>query len=138
MKGMTSVPQQNKMTVELLLSLIIKEELPKQLAFYAPKLASCDKQDFKIAETEISDALNAVDGLLTISIICRIYGPQQSYRNFFSHLGCAGPDPDLLLIHGPVRCHIGFPAWTICYIETVRTYGTAKIYKIWCHSQSFL
>ncbi|XP_034678208.1 dehydrodolichyl diphosphate synthase complex subunit NUS1 isoform X1 [Vitis riparia] len=34
-------------------------------------------------------------------------------------VGCRGPDPDLLLIYGPVRCHLGFPAWRIRYTEII-------------------
>ncbi|KAL0907071.1 hypothetical protein M5K25_025613 [Dendrobium thyrsiflorum] len=96
--GMTSVPRQNKMTVELLSFADNKGGLAKAASFLCSKylkeeLASCDRQDFRITETEISDALNIV--------------------------GCGGPDPDLLLIYGPVRCHLGFPAWRICYTEIV-------------------
>ncbi|KAI3702492.1 hypothetical protein L6452_28230 [Arctium lappa] len=34
-------------------------------------------------------------------------------------LGAVEPDPDLLLIYGPARCHLGFPAWRIRYTEMV-------------------
>ncbi|KAG9455165.1 hypothetical protein H6P81_008069 [Aristolochia fimbriata] len=34
-------------------------------------------------------------------------------------IGCHGPEPDLLLIYGPARCHLGFPAWRIRYTEIV-------------------
>ncbi|XP_021839134.1 uncharacterized protein [Spinacia oleracea] len=34
-------------------------------------------------------------------------------------VGCSGPDPDLLLIYGPARCHLGFPAWRMRYTEIV-------------------
>lgn len=34
-------------------------------------------------------------------------------------VGCKGPEPDLLLVYGPVRCHLGFPAWRIRYTEIV-------------------
>ncbi|KAK2978330.1 hypothetical protein RJ640_016432 [Escallonia rubra] len=34
-------------------------------------------------------------------------------------IGCGGPDPDLLLVYGPGRCHLGFPAWRIRYTEIV-------------------
>ncbi|KAJ7982640.1 dehydrodolichyl diphosphate syntase complex subunit nus1 [Quillaja saponaria] len=34
-------------------------------------------------------------------------------------IGCKGPEPDLLLVYGPVRCHLGFPAWRIRYTEIV-------------------
>lgn len=32
-------------------------------------------------------------------------------------VGCGGPWPDLLLIYGPARCHLGFPAWRMQYTE---------------------
>lgn len=32
-------------------------------------------------------------------------------------VGCGGPDPDLILVYGPTRCHLGFPAWRIRYTE---------------------
>ncbi|XP_071689007.1 uncharacterized protein [Rutidosis leptorrhynchoides] len=34
-------------------------------------------------------------------------------------LGAVEPDPDLILIYGPARCHLGFPAWRIRYTEIV-------------------
>ncbi|XP_042508496.1 dehydrodolichyl diphosphate synthase complex subunit NUS1-like isoform X2 [Macadamia integrifolia] len=34
-------------------------------------------------------------------------------------VGCGGPEPDLLLIYGPGRCHLGFPAWRLRYTEIV-------------------
>ncbi|KAJ7001229.1 dehydrodolichyl diphosphate synthase complex subunit NUS1 [Populus alba x Populus x berolinensis] len=33
--------------------------------------------------------------------------------------GFGGPEPDLLLVYGPARCHLGFPAWRIRYTEIV-------------------
>uniref|UniRef100_A0A0A9DHJ9 ditrans,polycis-polyprenyl diphosphate synthase [(2E,6E)-farnesyldiphosphate specific] n=1 Tax=Arundo donax TaxID=35708 RepID=A0A0A9DHJ9_ARUDO len=32
-------------------------------------------------------------------------------------VGCGGPEPDLLLMYGPARCHLGFPAWRLRYTE---------------------
>ncbi|KAL6888317.1 hypothetical protein ACP4OV_009343 [Aristida adscensionis] len=32
-------------------------------------------------------------------------------------VGSSGPEPDLLLVYGPVRCHLGFPAWRLRYTE---------------------
>ncbi|XP_048572167.1 dehydrodolichyl diphosphate synthase complex subunit NUS1-like [Triticum urartu] len=32
-------------------------------------------------------------------------------------IGCAGPEPDLLLVYGPARCHLGFPTWRLRYTE---------------------
>ncbi|XP_022727181.1 dehydrodolichyl diphosphate synthase complex subunit NUS1-like isoform X2 [Durio zibethinus] len=34
-------------------------------------------------------------------------------------VGSGGPEPDLLLIYGPARCHLGFPAWRLRYTEIV-------------------
>ncbi|XP_051147469.1 uncharacterized protein LOC127262700 [Andrographis paniculata] len=30
-----------------------------------------------------------------------------------------GPEPDLMLVYAPARCHMGFPAWRIRYTEIV-------------------
>ncbi|KAL4347536.1 hypothetical protein GQ457_17G011840 [Hibiscus cannabinus] len=37
----------------------------------------------------------------------------------YSKSGSGGPKPDLLLVYGPARCHLGFPAWRIPYTEIV-------------------
>ncbi|KAG8474054.1 hypothetical protein CXB51_034045 [Gossypium anomalum] len=34
-------------------------------------------------------------------------------------VGSGGPELDLLLVYGPARCHLGFPAWRIKYTEIV-------------------
>ncbi|KAJ1427393.1 Decaprenyl diphosphate synthase-like superfamily [Sesbania bispinosa] len=34
-------------------------------------------------------------------------------------VGSKGSELDLLLVYGPVRSHLGFPAWRIRYIEIV-------------------
>lgn len=34
-------------------------------------------------------------------------------------LGLREQDPDLMLIYGPARCHLGFPAWRLRYTEMV-------------------
>ncbi|XP_071935458.1 uncharacterized protein [Coffea arabica] len=34
-------------------------------------------------------------------------------------IGSGGAEPDLLLIYGPTRCHLGFPAWRLRYTEIV-------------------
>ncbi|XP_038983343.1 dehydrodolichyl diphosphate synthase complex subunit Nus1 isoform X6 [Phoenix dactylifera] len=39
--------------------------------------------------------------------------------NALKAVGHGGPDPDLLLVYGPARCHLGFPAWRIRYTEIV-------------------
>ncbi|KAL2349441.1 hypothetical protein Fmac_003441 [Flemingia macrophylla] len=34
-------------------------------------------------------------------------------------VGSKGPAPDLLLVYGPVRSHLGFPAWRLPYTEII-------------------
>ncbi|CAK8539206.1 unnamed protein product [Lathyrus sativus] len=49
---------------------------------------------------------------------CQI--PLESHLNqALQIVGCKGPEPDLLLVYGPVRSHLGFPAWRIRYTEIV-------------------
>ncbi|KAF8405201.1 hypothetical protein HHK36_010101 [Tetracentron sinense] len=48
--------------------------------------------------------------------------------------GCGGPEPNLLLVCGPARCHLGFPAWRLRYTEI--TYRTTKIHEIWFPDKS--
>ncbi|XP_059647696.1 uncharacterized protein LOC132294009 isoform X2 [Cornus florida] len=43
-------------------------------------------------------------------------------------VGSGGPDPDLLLVYGQARCHLGFPAWRIRYTEIVHV-GPLKSMK---------
>ncbi|PPR90023.1 hypothetical protein GOBAR_AA30655 [Gossypium barbadense] len=43
-------------------------------------------------------------------------------------LGGNGPEPDLLLVYGPARCHLGFPAWRIRYTE-IQHMGPLKSMK---------
>lgn len=34
-------------------------------------------------------------------------------------VGCVVLEPDLMLVYGPVRCHLGFPAWRMRYTEII-------------------
>ncbi|XVE49411.1 hypothetical protein DITRI_Ditri01bG0080600 [Diplodiscus trichospermus] len=42
---------------------------------------------------------------------------ESQMANALKTVGSGGPEPDLLLIYGPARCHLGFPAWRIRYTE---------------------
>ncbi|CAL1384982.1 unnamed protein product [Linum trigynum] len=44
-------------------------------------------------------------------------------------VGCKGPEPDLLLVYAPVRCHLGFPAWRTRYTEIVHM-GSLKSMRL--------
>ncbi|XP_047313804.1 dehydrodolichyl diphosphate synthase complex subunit NUS1-like [Impatiens glandulifera] len=43
-------------------------------------------------------------------------------------IGSGGADPNLMLIYGPTRCHLGYPAWRIRYTEMAHM-GSLKSLK---------
>uniref|UniRef100_A0A7N0TDB6 ditrans,polycis-polyprenyl diphosphate synthase [(2E,6E)-farnesyldiphosphate specific] n=1 Tax=Kalanchoe fedtschenkoi TaxID=63787 RepID=A0A7N0TDB6_KALFE len=44
---------------------------------------------------------------------------EQDMFDALKSIGYGAPDPDLLLVYGPARCHLGFPAWRLRYTEIV-------------------
>ncbi|KAF9592484.1 hypothetical protein IFM89_015055, partial [Coptis chinensis] len=44
---------------------------------------------------------------------------EESMGEALRAVGCGGPQPNLLLVYGPVRCHLGFPAWRMRYTVIV-------------------
>ncbi|KAH7692052.1 Ditranspolycis-polyprenyl diphosphate synthase ((2E6E)-farnesyl diphosphate specific) protein [Dioscorea alata] len=48
-------------------------------------------------------------------------------------VGCGGPEPDLLLVYGPARCHLGFPAWRMRYTEIMINPSPIEATVMWCH-----
>ncbi|GKV19727.1 hypothetical protein SLEP1_g29951 [Rubroshorea leprosula] len=61
-------------------------------------------------------------------------------------VGCIGLEPDLLLVYGPVRCHLGFPPWRLRYTEIIHMgplkfmrYGSLRkaIYKFTMVRQNY-
>lgn len=83
--------------------------------------------------------VSIIDGKETVAkaanlLYKKYYSDANSEKPFFTEfhltealriLGATEPDPDLLLIYGPTRCHLGFPAWRIRYTEMVHM-GTLK------------
>ncbi|XP_038983339.1 dehydrodolichyl diphosphate synthase complex subunit NUS1 isoform X1 [Phoenix dactylifera] len=89
---------QERMTVELLSFSDGKGAVAKAASFLCLQYLEGDsvgynKMEPVFTETDVTNALKAV--------------------------GHGGPDPDLLLVYGPARCHLGFPAWRIRYTEIV-------------------
>ncbi|PKA59926.1 ditrans,polycis-polyprenyl diphosphate synthase [Apostasia shenzhenica] len=96
--GMTKAPHQDKISLEVISFSDSKEGVAKAASFLCSKylrdeIANFNKKESSFSETDMSDALKAV--------------------------GYGGPEPDLLLVYGPVRCHLGFPAWRLRYTEIV-------------------
>ncbi|KAJ4963554.1 hypothetical protein NE237_023493 [Protea cynaroides] len=48
--------------------------------------------------------------------------------NALRAVGVGGPEPDLLLVYGPTKCHLGFPAWRLRYTEIIHM-GSLKSMK---------
>jgi len=77
--------------------------------------------------------VSIIDGKETVAkaanlLYKKYYSDPNSEKPFFTEtyltealrvLGANEPDPDLILIYGPTRCHLGFPAWRIRYTEMV-------------------
>ncbi|XP_078178097.1 undecaprenyl pyrophosphate synthetase family protein isoform X1 [Carex rostrata] len=86
------------MTVEVISYTDGKEAVAKAANYLLSKKLTnqegiLDGSEPKYTEPDISSALKAV--------------------------GHDGPEPDLLLVYGPARCHLGFPAWRMRYTEIV-------------------
>nr|XP_043624862.1 dehydrodolichyl diphosphate synthase complex subunit nus1 [Erigeron canadensis]XP_043624863.1 dehydrodolichyl diphosphate synthase complex subunit nus1 [Erigeron canadensis] len=83
------------------------------------------QMDFEFVS--ISDGKEAVAKAANL-LYKKYYVDGDSEKPFFTEtyltealktLGYVEPDPDLILIYGPARCNLGFPAWRIRYTEMV-------------------
>ncbi|WOK93093.1 dehydrodolichyl diphosphate synthase complex subunit NUS1 isoform X3 [Canna indica] len=88
----------DKMTIEILSFSDGKEGIGKAASFLCSKyirgdFVSCNRSEPTFEESEVTSALKAI--------------------------GYGGPEPELLLVYGPARCHLGFPAWRLRYTEIV-------------------
>ena len=90
-------------------------------------MAGCQKKRMDFEFVSISDGKEAVAKAANL-LFKKYYVDGNSEKPFFTEtyltealrtLGAVEPDPDLLLIYGPARCHLGFPAWRIRYTEMV-------------------
>ncbi|XP_059434706.1 uncharacterized protein LOC132167710 [Corylus avellana] len=90
-----------------------------------------DQKHMSLEFASYSDGKGAVakaaNLLFTKYITSANSGGDQEHRIFTeAHMtealravGSGGPEPDLLLVYGPTRCHLGFPAWRIRYTEII-------------------
>lgn len=98
-----SLYTQKHLDMEVLSSSDGKEAVVKAANFlFAKHYATPQKERPQLTEPQMAEALAAI--------------------------GSGGPDPDLLLIYGPTRCHLGFPAWRLRYTEIVHM-GPLKYMK---------
>ncbi|XP_076897510.1 uncharacterized protein LOC143550808 isoform X1 [Bidens hawaiensis] len=96
-----------------------------------------DSKRMEIEFVSLSDGKEAVAKAANL-LFKKYYADSDSEKPFFTEthltealktLGAVEPDPDLLLIYGQVRCHLGFPAWRIRYTEMVHM-GPLKYKKL--------
>ncbi|KAG5547929.1 hypothetical protein RHGRI_013568 [Rhododendron griersonianum] len=86
-----------------------------------------DQKHINLEFASYSDGKEAVAKSANLLFVKYYLGRDQKVPIFIeSHItealktvGSGGPDPDLLLVYGPARCHLGFPAWRIRYTEIV-------------------
>ncbi|XP_074590589.1 uncharacterized protein LOC141846442 [Curcuma longa] len=97
-KNIHSCFQMSKMTVEILSLSDGKEGVAKAANFLISNYMKddslrCNGTKPTFSESQVSNALKAI--------------------------GYNGPDPELLLVYGPARCHLGFPPWRLRYTEII-------------------
>nr|GEU94783.1 dehydrodolichyl diphosphate synthase complex subunit nus1 [Tanacetum cinerariifolium] len=99
-------------------------DLPSEDSKNAPLFS---KKQMEFEFVSLIDGKEAVAKAANL-LFKKYYADEDSEKPFFTEtyltealrtLGHMEPDPDLLLIYGPARCHLGFPAWRIRYTEMV-------------------
>uniref|UniRef100_A0ACD5ZLD5 Uncharacterized protein n=1 Tax=Avena sativa TaxID=4498 RepID=A0ACD5ZLD5_AVESA len=84
-----------------------KEGIAKAANLLCPGFCNCDTHGHKLSGNALTEA----------DMACALRA-----------VGRDGPEPDLLLVYGPVRCHLGFPAWRLRYTEIMHM-GSLKSMK---------
>ncbi|XP_020088146.1 dehydrodolichyl diphosphate synthase complex subunit Nus1-like isoform X2 [Ananas comosus] len=92
----TSLCNYEEMSIELLSFTDGKEGIAKAASFLCSDYLKNDSDDCGRTETLFTEA-NMTKALKAV--------------------GYYGPEPDLLLVYGPARCHLGFPPWRLRYTE---------------------
>ncbi|XP_057426888.1 uncharacterized protein LOC130720277 isoform X2 [Lotus japonicus] len=55
---------------------------------------------------------------------------EQQLNEALQIVGGKGPEPDLLLVYGPVRSHLGFPAWRIRHMGSLNSMRYGSLIKV--------
>lgn len=107
--------------------------LKKSKEVLMEKFDSMENSETNLKKKMDFEFVSMVDGKETVAkaanlLYKKYYSDANSEKPFFTEtyltealriLGATEPDPDLILIYGPTRCHLGFPAWRIRYTEMV-------------------
>lgn len=117
--------------------------LKKSKEVFMEKFDSMENSDVNHKRKMEFEFVSIIDGKETVAkaanlLYKKYYSDANTEKPFFTEtyltealriLGANEPDPDLLLIYGPARCHLGFPAWRIRYTEMVHM-GSLKNKKL--------
>lgn len=106
------------------------EGLDKRSSLLDQKLMTIEFASFSDGKEAVAKAANLLF-MNHLKLGGDLMAPIFTERNITDALraiGCKVPDPDLLLVYGPARCHLGFPAWRMRYTEIVHM-GTLKSMK---------
>ncbi|XP_072991939.1 uncharacterized protein [Typha latifolia] len=96
--SVTSLHHHEGMAIELLSFSDGKDGIAKAASFLCSKYLKVD-----------SEASSNTESIFT----------EDNMEKALKSVGYFGPEPDLLLVYGPARCHLGFPPWRLRYTEIV-------------------
>ncbi|XP_010546784.1 PREDICTED: dehydrodolichyl diphosphate synthase complex subunit nus1-like [Tarenaya hassleriana] len=91
-----------------------KDSLPNRKGITLEFISSSDNKDAvaKAANILLQRCLKSIDSGENVFT-------ETHLREALKAVGDSGQEPDLMLVYGPVRCHLGFPAWKLQYTEIV-------------------
>lgn len=101
-----------------------KEAVAKAANYlFVKHYATSENEKPNLTEPQMAEALAAI-GLLYFLSFYFLYSWffslfLVSCFRYLDITGSGGPEPDLLLVYGPTRSHLGFPAWRLRYTEIV-------------------
>ncbi|XP_073272338.1 uncharacterized protein [Primulina huaijiensis] len=108
---------------EALLLLLKSEQKSKESTskpFFEKKQMSLEVISFSDGKHAVTKAANFLLEKHYLSVSKEKRNLTESDMNgALGAMGYGGSEPDLMLIYGPARCHLGFPAWRIRYTEIV-------------------
>ncbi|CAN0899185.1 Dehydrodolichyl diphosphate synthase complex subunit NUS1 [Linum grandiflorum] len=118
--------------VRMLDNAVLLEELDKKELLETPNCMTLEFASMSDGKEAVAKAAN-----LLFTKYTKVKNMEQQDEQIFNEanitealraVGCMGPEPDLLLVYAPVRCHLGFPAWRTRYTE-IEHMGSLKSMK---------
>ncbi|XP_073146795.1 uncharacterized protein [Henckelia pumila] len=107
---------------EALLLLLESEKISKESTskpLLEQKQMSLEVISFSDGKLAVTKAANFLLEKHYLSVSKEKHLTESDMNDALGAIGYGGSEPDLMLIYGPARCHLGFPAWRIRYTEIV-------------------